>query len=208
MLRSDSIEACRTVIAGEFVRLRPIQADDAELTLDWRLSARAALLHRGAQSIDAQRNWISTRPASELNYIIETWSAFPLGMLSLIDIDRMHRRAEPARFLIGNEDAAKGIPAAVEAMKLLYEVAFDRLGLQRVYGTVVEDNPQMLRWQLYLGMRTEGCLRRHAWINDRFQDLTCVGMLESEYRSAALPRMCALIAMARAGKARAKGLEL
>ena len=50
-------------------------------------------------------------------------------MLSLIGIDRVNAHAESARFLIGEEDAVKGIPVAVEAMKLLYALACDELGL-------------------------------------------------------------------------------
>lgn len=192
----SSIESCRTTLEGDFVNLRPLRAEDAECTLAWRLGARAVLLNRGTQTVEEQRAWIEGRPARELNYIIETRAGTPVGMLSLIDIDLLHRRAEAARFLIGDEAVVQGIPAAVEAMRLLYGVAFDRLGLRRVYGTVLEDNPPMLKWQLYLGMKEEGRLRQHSFINGRFQDLVCVGLLEPEYRHTTLPRMRGLTAMA------------
>ena len=81
-------------------------------------------------------------------------------------------------------------------MKLLYHVAFDQLGLHRVYGSVIEDNPRMLKKQKYLGMRVEGRLREHILINDRLQDVIIVGILESEFREVALPRMAGLIALA------------
>jgi RimJ/RimL family protein N-acetyltransferase len=191
-----TIDECRAVQRGDFVTLRPLRTDDAERTLAWRLSPRAFLLKRGAQTVDEQRAWIAGRPERELNYVIETRAGVPLGMLSLIDIDLTNRRAEPARFLIGDEDAARGIPAAVEAMKLLYVVAFDRLELRRVYGTVVEDNPRMATWQRYLGMKEEGRLREHVFMNGRWQDLLCMGLLEPEYRKVTLPRLRAMIAMA------------
>jgi diamine N-acetyltransferase len=193
---NPAVEAERRVLEGRFVRLRPLVPADAERTLAWRLDPRAHLLNRGAETPAQQRSWIERRPDSELNYVIERSDGVSLGMLSLVDIDFVNGRAEPARFLIGDEEAAKGIPAAVEAMKLLYEMAFDRLGLSRLYGTVVEDNTLMLTWQRYLGMREEGRLRRHLRIGGRLQDVVCLGLLENEYRTTSLPRMRALIAMA------------
>ena len=193
---SPTIESCRTTIHGQFVNMRMLRVDDAERTLAWRMSPRAFLLNRGAETVESQARWISSRPTGELNYIIELKNQTPVGMVSLIDIDLTHRRAESARFLIGDEAAAKGVPAAVEAMKLLYSVAFECLKLIRVYGAVVEDNPLMLKWQLYLGMKNEGRLRKHLFLNDHFQDVISVGILEEEYRQVALPRFKTLIAMA------------
>jgi RimJ/RimL family protein N-acetyltransferase len=187
---------------GEFVVLRPLRVEDAELTLSWRLSDRASLLNSVPGSLAAQRQWIESRPENELNFIIELASRRPVGMLSLIAIDRVNRRAEAGRFLIGEPDAVKGQPVAIEAMKLLYELAFDRLGLQRIYGTVVEDNPLMVKWQRYFGMKEEGRLRRHYFIAGRFQDAICLALLEEDYRTVARPRMLTLIAAGRTEKAR------
>jgi diamine N-acetyltransferase len=118
-------------------------------------------------------------------------------MLSLIGVDTQNSHAESARFLIGDEDAVRGVPAAVEAMKLLYELAFDQLGLERVWGTIAADNRRMIKWQRYLGMREEGRLRNHYRIAGRFQDAVCLGILAEEYRGQARPRMEALIAAGR-----------
>jgi RimJ/RimL family protein N-acetyltransferase len=180
-------------LTGRYVVLRPLQSDDAAITLRWRLSDRATLLNRGASSVEEQSAWIASRPDNERNFVIELRSGEPVGMLSLVNIDKIHRRAEPARFLIGEPDLVRGVPVAVEALKLLYELAFDRLRLHRIHGTVVAENRQMLRLHLYLGMKEEGRLRQHQFIAGRFHDIVCVGMMESEYRTVALPRMSALI---------------
>ena len=184
-------------IQGEFVDLRPLVPDDAMLTLRWRQAERAANLNSGARSVEQQAAWIGGRPESEYNFVICLKDGRDVGMVSLVGINAVSRHAEPGRFLIGEAEAVRGIPAAVEAMKLLYELAFDQLGLQRVFGTVVSDNPLMLKWQKFLGMKEEGCMRRHYFINGHFQDAILVGMLEEEYRSAALPRMNGLIAAGR-----------
>jgi RimJ/RimL family protein N-acetyltransferase len=189
-------------LRGEFVDLRPLTVADAAITLRWRRSDRSALLSRGATAYEEQARWIATRPESEFNFIMELKDGQPVGMLSLVNIDHTHRRAEPGRFLIGNEAAVRGIPVAVEAMKLVYELAFDRLGMLRITGTVVGDNRRMLKWQKYLGMREEGRLRQHYFVNNgTFQDAIVLGLLVDEYRGVTLPRMAGLIA---AGRATAK----
>jgi diamine N-acetyltransferase len=185
---------------GEYVVLRPLRVEDAELTLAWRLSDRAGLLNRGATRVAAQAEWIASRPTSELNFMIELRSGQPVGMLSLVAIDEVNRRAEPARFLIGEPDAVGGLPVAVESMKLLYQLAFDQMKLNRVYAFIVADNPLMLKWHKFLGMKEEGRLRQHDFIAGRFRDAVCIGMLEDEFRTVALPRMNVLIAATNRGQ--------
>jgi RimJ/RimL family protein N-acetyltransferase len=185
-------------LKGEFVDLRPLEPDDAALTLRWRQSQRAANLNRGAQTVAQQAAWLAARPASEYNFAIALKSGQPVGMVSVSGIDTVHRHAEPGRFLIGEEQAVRGIPAAVEAMKLVYGLVFDELRLLRIWGTVASDNVLMIKWQHFLGMKEEGRLRQHYLINGHFQDAVVFGMLVAEYRQVALPRMDALIAAGRA----------
>ena len=181
---------------GRFVDLRPLAVADAELTLQWRQGARAKLLNLGASTVAEQADWIGSRPTSEYNFIIALKDGRPVGMLSLIGVNPANRHAETARFLIGDEEAVKGVPAAVEAMKLLYEFAFDRLELIRLFGSIASGNPLMVKWQKYLGMKEEGRMRRHYYLDGQFQDAIILGLLVEEYRETTLPRMEALIKMA------------
>jgi RimJ/RimL family protein N-acetyltransferase len=181
-------------IHGQYVTLRLLRVEDAERTFRWRQADRASLINRGAKNVQEQEAWIAARPASEYNFIIEVKGAGPVGTLSLVGIDEIHRHAESGRFLIGEPDMVRGIPAAVESMKLLYELAFDRLKLLRVYGTVASDNTLMIKWQKYLGMKEEGRLRSHYFLGGKFQDAVCLGILDDEYRRVAEPKMRALIA--------------
>lgn len=182
------------VLTGTYVNLRPLEVDDAELTFTWRQSGRAALLNHGSGTVEQQARWIASRPTSEYNFIIETKAHLPIGMLSLTAIELINGVGEPGRFLIGDEAAAQGIPAAAEATRLLYELAFDRLRLRRVWGIVASGNVRMIKWQTYLGMTREGVLRQHLFIGGRLQDAVVFGLLEDEYRHRTLPRLNALIA--------------
>ena len=185
------------ILEGEFVNLRPLHVQDAEMTLRWRLSKRAKFLNTGTNSIEQQANWILDRPESEYNFIIELKSSHPVGMLSLTGINLTNRHGEPGRFLIGDEEATNGLPVAVEAMKLLYELAFDKLSLVRVCGMVAVNNQLMVKWQKYMGMKEEGRLRNHLFIAGQFQDGILLGLLVEEYRKITVPRMKVLIAAAR-----------
>lgn len=183
-------------IVGEFINLRSLSVDDAAITYRWRSSSRAQHLNAPPKTVEEQAAWIASRPQSELNFVIETKEHKPVGLISLVAIDNLHKRAESARFLIGEEEAVKGIPAALEAMKMLYQLAFETLSLQRIYGVVAAGNVLMIKWQKYLGMKEEGRLRKHTFINGEFQDSVCLGILASEYYSTALPKMNTLIGAA------------
>lgn len=182
------------VLYGEHVDLRPLSLADAALTCRWRNCDRAAFLSQGATEPAEQAKWIAARPASELNFIVELKTGRPVGMLSLVNLDLIHRRAEPGRFLIGEPAAVRGIPVALEAMKLLYGLAFDGLGLLRIWGTIAADNVRMIKLQKYLGMREEGRMRQHYLVNNgTLQDAILLGLLVEEYRQLTLPRLEALI---------------
>ena len=191
----------RTLV-GTYVDLRTLSVDDAALTFKWRHADRARHLNRAAQTVDEQSRWIATRPASEYNFVIQLKSGASVGMLSLVDVDLYNRRAETGRFLIGEEDLAKVLPGAVESMGLLYDFAFNELGLARLYGTVAASNTLMIKWQKYLGMKQEGVLRDHYRHESGFQDAVALGILREEYKTVFLARAKVLMA---AGKSAGTG---
>jgi RimJ/RimL family protein N-acetyltransferase len=189
--------AVNSKLTGNYVSLRPMTIDDANQTLSWRNSSRAHFLNRGATILEEQQKWILNRPSNEYNFIIETLECREIGTVALTNIDIVNSRAEPGRFLIGDEKAARGIPAAAEAMLLIYRFAFDQLKLHRVYGFVAAENGRMVKWQKYLGMTHEGTLKDHYLMDGHFQDAILFGMLEDEYRNVCSPRLESLVAMAR-----------
>lgn len=155
------------------------------------------MLNAGATTIDEQVDWIISRPSNEYNFVIELSSGIPIGMLSLVGVNSINRHAETARFLIGEEEASRGVPVAVEAMKLIYAFAFDELKLVRLFGTVASGNSLMVKWQKYLGMKEEGRMRNHYFVDGKWQDAVVLGLLVDEYRIQSLPRMNSLISAAR-----------
>jgi RimJ/RimL family protein N-acetyltransferase len=190
-------DGAMTTLTGKYVRLRPMTADDAEMCLRWRQSPRAVLLQRGAQTIEEQREWFERQSAADYNWIIEVLPGTPVGMLGLQDISPQHLHAESSHFLIGEEEATKGLPVGAEAMYLLYEFAFLKLGLHRVWGRVASDNVQMVRWHQYIGKVVEGTLKEHFFINGHWQDACVMGMLAERYFAVARPKLQSLVRSAR-----------
>ena len=177
-----------TTLTGRYVTLRPLTVADAEITQRWRTSGRAFLLNKGAQTVGEQHEWIARRPDNEYNFVMVV-DGQPVGMISLIDIDMVHRRAEPAHFLIGEPDLVKGKPVAFEATRLMYEYSFDTLGLHRLWGILSAENDKMLRWNLLMGMQEEGRLRDYYFLNGHWQDGVFLGLSEDDYRTVMLPRL-------------------
>ena len=184
-----------TVLQGDITTLRPITEDDAEITLTWRLGSRAHLMQRGSQTVEQQRAWIaSRRQRDELNFIME-YRNLPVGMIALLDINRMHNSIQMGRLLIGEEGLVGKAPVGFEAELLLCDFAFDRLGMHKLYGDVVEDNQGMLKTRLYLGYKQDGFLRDHLNFYGVYKGVHALSLLEDEYRTRCRPKLLQLIEM-------------
>ena len=183
------------VLRGDMTTLRPLGVGDAEITLKWRLSPRAKFLQRGAQTVEAQRSWIRARgDAGDFNFIIE-YRDRPVGMVSLVEINLQHRTVEPGRLLIGEQEVVGQAPVAFEAELLLYDYAFDELGMHKLYGLVIEDNVGMLKTRLYLGYKQDGVLRDHFIFDGEHRDAIAISLLEREYRACYRDRLLKLISL-------------
>lgn len=184
------------ILTGCYVRLRPLVPSDAELTHKWRESPRAFLLNRGARDVDEQRDWIAGRAGyAEFNFVMEV-AAGPVGMISLLEMQFVHRTFEVGHFLIGEPELVKpygnGVIAA-EATMLLYDFAFDTLKLHSQHGPIASENVNMITWSRYMGCKEEGRLKDFYWLNGHFMDAVWVGLGEDTYRSFTRPRLLGLI---------------
>lgn len=98
-----------------------------------------------------------------------------VGNVWLWEIDRRHRRAE-LRVVIG-EPAHTGRGEGTEAISLLCDFAFGRLGLHRVYAYVLAFNPRARRSFEKAGFALEGTLREDRWAGDGYTDVFVLGRL-------------------------------
>jgi RimJ/RimL family protein N-acetyltransferase len=93
-------------------------------------------------------------------------------------LELAHRRAELG-YWVGVPYWGQGY--ATEAGRAVLAFGFEHFGLERVHATHLSRNPASGRVMAKLGMRLEGCRRRHVLKWDRFEDLTLYGVLREEF---------------------------
>ena len=181
------------ILQGQFVTLRPLSPDDAAITLQWRLSARASLLQSGARTVAEQKSWILTHQREdEQNFIIQS-GLQPVGMMSLHDINSRNRNAVIGRLLIGDAGKGRAAPIFYETELLLCDYAFETLRMHKLHGEIMEGNDAMLRTRLYLGYKQDGLLRDHYLVGEQFKNAVAVSLLEEEYRQTCRPKLVQMI---------------
>lgn len=72
---------------------------------------------------------------------------------------------------------------ATEAARLLLDLAFDELGLHRVYAELDPRNDGSVRICERLGMRHEGRFVEHMWLKGEWTDTGHYAILEREWRA-------------------------
>ncbi|MDM8568566.1 GNAT family protein [Thiotrichales bacterium HSG1] len=104
----------------------------------------------------------------------------PIGLASLADYKREHKRAE---FLIGillPEYRGTGIP--LEASLLIMDFAFNQIKLNKLIAYTYGYNQYAQRNLLSFGFVQEGLLRQHISSRQGFLDLYTNGLLANEFR--------------------------
>jgi len=91
-----------------------------------------------------------------------------LGTISLKNIDFENKNGE---YAISMRQKAIGTGIALEATKLLFDIAFGELDLTKVYLNVLAENKRAIRFYEKAGFVKEGEFKRHVYSNGRLQDL-------------------------------------
>ena len=103
-----------------------------------------------------------------------------IGYASLINIHYINSSAETGAVMIADPNYNDGI-AWIESVLFLFEYAFERLGLNRVYGKSLVGHKISNIVAPLMYMEVEGTLRQAAYKNGKFYDLQYVGLLKDEY---------------------------
>jgi RimJ/RimL family protein N-acetyltransferase len=102
-----------------------------------------------------------------------------IGMISLMKIDAKSRNAELGYWL-GKKHWGKGITS--EAVRLILNFGFKKLGLRKVYARVMHPNRASARVLQKSGFRPEGTGRKHIFKDGRWYDELRFGLLKEEYQ--------------------------
>lgn len=103
-----------------------------------------------------------------------------LGTVSLKQIDKRNKNAE---YAIALRRKALGTGASRTGTEEILKVAFEELGLHRVYLNVIGDNVRADRFYEKMAFRCEGTFREHMFLNGRYLDLKWYGITRQEYEA-------------------------
>lgn len=165
------------------VRLVPLTERHLGATFQWvNDPAMMRLLGRASRvESDEHRRWFDQiRQRTDCRYFsVETNEAdLHVGNIWLWDINTTDRKAE-VRILFG-EQAARDHGYGTEAIRLLADLAFDTMGLHRLYAYVFSINPRAKRAFEKAGFRSEGVLRQDRHLGDEYVDVYLLGQLSSD----------------------------
>ena len=103
-----------------------------------------------------------------------------IGYASLINIHYINSSAETGAIMIADTDYNDGT-AWIESVLFLFEYAFERLNLNRVYGHSLVGHQISNSVEPLMFMQREGVLRQAAFKNGRYYDISVAAILRDEY---------------------------
>jgi ribosomal-protein-serine acetyltransferase len=178
-------------IAGRRVRLRPLAESEAPALFDCVDSSRDALkrwmdwVPKAAAACDEEA---FLRRCSEEARRGESrsWGVFEARAGRLAGVASLSRLmpCEPARAKLSLwiHAGRQGRGLGSEAVRLLVDLGFRRMGLHRIYARIDPLNRAMRKVLRKAGFRYEGCLRDDARINGRWIHRECWGILRTEWK--------------------------
>lgn len=103
-----------------------------------------------------------------------------IGYASLVNIHYINSSAETGAIMIADPEYNDGT-AWIESVLFMFEYAFERLNLHRVYGHSLIGHKISNTVEPLMFMQQEGILRQAIYKNGRYYDLSCAAILRDEY---------------------------
>ena len=166
------------------MRLRNLELKDAPLMLEWMHDSAVNQYFRAPFAQMTIENALSFiqggQDASARHYAICDDKDVYQGTISLKAVDMENGTAEYAIVL---RRQAQGKGYASFATREILRIAFEELGLHKVYLNVWKENAHAVGFYEHMGFRREGDAREQIVLHKRRCDLLWYGMLRREYRS-------------------------
>lgn len=152
------------------LNFRRLALEDMELVLDWRTSDYVTkyMYTDIEKNIEHQRSWFSRidGDSSQVYWIIQH-DRTPIGLISIHDLNWIHRRASLG-FYIGDLNYAR---LAGHVHAYLYNFAFHELKLNKLVAEVMEGNEGMMKIHLHHGFIHRGTFQDHIYKYGQYHDV-------------------------------------
>lgn len=174
------------MIAGNKVRLRPVERDDLPRFVEWfgDPEVRRHLLIYLPFSLAQEERWFEgllrrLERQTDVLLAIETAEGVHIGNVGLHSIDWKNRNAEFG-IAIG-EKAYWGQGYGTDAARTILSLAFGEMNLHRVFLRVDANNPRGIRCYEKAGFQREGTLRQVVFKDGAYHDQYMMSILKSEF---------------------------
>lgn len=140
------------MIEGKYINIRSVVVSDAEVTLEMRQNKeKSKFLHVVENDLGKQKDWIASQNERDGDYFflgIDKKTGKAVGTFGVYEI--RNGRGHSGRLLMyGNAFQS------FEMNYLVFEFAFDYLGLNEIYGDVDEKNVSAKKFDSMFGFRFE-----------------------------------------------------
>jgi RimJ/RimL family protein N-acetyltransferase len=170
---------------GELVRLRGFEKSDADAMLRWASDEDVVRWHgppdwpasRAQQERYVER--VTAADSADKAFAIETLDGALVGDCGLRNIDWKSRKAEFFITIGEKQFWDKGFGG--DTLKLIVRLAFDKMNLNRVWLTVLVDNPRAVRCYEKCGFIREGLLRQESFADGKYRDVLMMALLREDY---------------------------
>lgn len=133
-------------------------------------------------SIRAQKQWMEDfkNSLSSIKFMIELINSNTIGMVMLDNIDWKNRTAEfGCKMNAIPKERIKG--DMYDAVRGMLKYAFDELGMECIYGRILEENILSRKLCKKAGFLEEGILRKRIYKSGRFHNLISISILKEDF---------------------------
>jgi RimJ/RimL family protein N-acetyltransferase len=169
---------------GKLVRLRAYEKSDADALFRW-FSDEDVTRWLGPPNFPSrahQERFIELASASgdDAKYFaIEALDGKLIGDCGLRFINWKSRKAE--FFITIGEKQLWGKGLGSDALRIVTRLAFDKMNLNRLWLSVLVDNPRAVRCYEKCGFVREGLLRQESYVDGKYRDVLLMGLLREDY---------------------------
>jgi RimJ/RimL family protein N-acetyltransferase len=169
---------------GKLVRLRAYEKSDADALFRW-FSDEDVTRWLGPPNFPSRAHQerfieLASTPGDDAKYFaIETLDGKLIGDCGLRFIDWKSRKAE--FFITIGEKPFWGKGFGSDALRIVIRLAFDKMNLNRLWLSVLVDNPRAVRCYEKCGFVREGLLRQESYVDGKYRDVLMMALLREDY---------------------------
>jgi diamine N-acetyltransferase len=174
------------MIESKRTYLRPLERADLPKRMMWLNDPiiRETLLLRFPVSLAETELWferVLSDPTRKDFIIVLKADDRVIGFCGYVNIDLVHRKAEPFIAIGDKECWGKGFGS--EVVRTLLNYGFNELRLNRQYGYMLDNNPGALKMDLRAGYKKEGLLKQDVIIHGEYHDRIMLGITRDEFNA-------------------------